>query len=285
MKLSKSLFIAMAVAVAAWAQDEVASQVSSPVPEAEPVAPAKTVRAKKVRPPHEHRGFFFSMGMGVSYLSSSVDESNVSYSTGGGYLDTDGSFIPQSKYEHERVLHEEFSGWGAPVIEFRFGKSICNMVAMYTIFSTGIYQGEGSYRKTNRGLQSHYDHSGNLTLVDTIPEGTKKKKDDALAFMEAFGLGLSIYPFRNPESMLNGLYIGASGGVEAFDSHLDDSFSIISNGGVYTRFELGKDWWVSDTWSLGVGIAYVNVTVFEDGNDKEEHERNSISFFIRLTHG
>jgi hypothetical protein len=266
-------------------QDEEAPQVSSPVPEAEPVAPAKTVRAKKVRPPHEHRGFFFSMGMGVSYLSSSVDESNVSYSTGGGYLDTDGSFIPQSKYERERVLHEEFSGWGAPVIEFRFGKSICNMVAMYTIFSTGIYQGEGSYRKTNRGLQSHYDHSGNLTLVDTIPEGTKKKKDDALAFMEAFGLGLSIYPFRNPESMLNGLYIGASGGVEAFDSHLDDSFSIISNGGVYTRFELGKDWWVSDTWSLGVGIAYVNVTVFEDGNDKEEHERNSISFFIRLTHG
>ena len=231
MKMSKSLFIAMAVAVAAWAQDEVAPQVSSPIPEAEPVAPAKTVRAKKVRPPHEHRGFFFSMGMGVSYLSSSVDESNVSYSTGGGYLDTDGSFIPQSKYEHERVLHEEFSGWGAPVIEFRFGKSICNMV------------------------------------------------------MEAFGLGLSIYPFRNPESMLNGLYIGVSGGVEAFDSHLDDSFSIISNGGVYTRFELGKDWWVSDTWSLGVGIAYVNVTVFEDGNDKEEHERNSISFFIRLTHG
>ena len=159
------------------------------------------------------------------------------------------------------------------------------MVALYTIFSTGIYQGEGSYRKTNRGLQSHYDHSGNLTLVDTIPEGTKKKKDDALAFMEAFGLGLSIYPFRNPESMLNGLYIGVSGGVEAFDSHLDDSFSIISNGGVYTRFELGKDWWVSDTWSLGVGIAYVNVTAFEDGNDKEEHERNSISFFIRLTHG
>ena len=211
MKMSKSLFIAMAVAVAAWAQDEVAPQVSSPVPEAEPVAPAKTTRAKKVRPPHEHRGFFFSMGMGVSYLSSSVDESNVSYSTGSGYLDTDGSFIPQSKNEHEWVLHEEFSGWGAPVIEFRFGKSICNMVAMYTIFSTGIYQGEGSYRKTNRGLQSHYDHSGNLTLVDTIPEGTKKKKDDALAFMEAFGLGLSIYPFRNPESMLNGLYIGASG--------------------------------------------------------------------------
>ena len=87
----------MAVAVAAWAQDEVAPQVSSPVPEAEPVAPAKTTRAKKVRPPHEHRGFFFSMGMGVSYLSSSVDESNVSYSTGSGYLDTDGSFIPQTR--------------------------------------------------------------------------------------------------------------------------------------------------------------------------------------------
>jgi hypothetical protein len=138
MKMSKSLFIAMAVAVAAWAQDEVAPQVSSPVPEAEPVAPAKTVRAKKVRPPHEHRGFFFSMGMGVSYLSSSVDESNVENSSSGGYTDSDGNFIPQSKYERERILHEEFSGWATPIIEFRFGKSIGNLVALYSIFSTGI---------------------------------------------------------------------------------------------------------------------------------------------------
>ena len=58
MKMSKSLFIAMAVAVAAWAQDEVAPQVSSPVPEAEPVAPAKTVRAKKVRPPQYRRKLY-----------------------------------------------------------------------------------------------------------------------------------------------------------------------------------------------------------------------------------
>ena len=136
MKMSKSLFIAMAMAVAAWAQDEEVPQLPDPVPVAEPIAPAKIVRAKKVRPPYEHRGFFFSMGMGVSYLSSSVDESNVSYSTGGGYLDTDGSFIPQSKYEHERVLHEEFSGWGAPVIEFRFGKSICNMVVCNSFYRT-----------------------------------------------------------------------------------------------------------------------------------------------------
>ena len=70
MKMSKSLFIAMAVAVAAWAQDEVAPQIPSPVPEAEPVAPAKTVRAKKVRPPHEHRGFFFSMGMTFPHFCS-----------------------------------------------------------------------------------------------------------------------------------------------------------------------------------------------------------------------
>ena len=75
------------------------------------------------------------------------------------------------------------------------------------------------------------------------------------------------------------------GGFEGFDSHLDDSFSLISNGGIYTRFELGKDWWVSETWSLGVGFAYVNVSVLESGSDNEDDERNSISFFIRLTHG
>ena len=299
MKMCKSLFVAMAVAVAAWAQDEMgpvespavempmmsAPQNPNPALAAEPVAPAKKTRVKKVRPPHEHRGFFFSMGMGVSYVTTSVDESNVSYSTGSGYLDTDGNFIPQSKYERERILHEEFSGWATPIIEFRFGKSIGNLVALYSIFSTGIYQGEGSHKKMNRELSYRYDRSGTLASIDTIPNGTKKKKDGALAFFESFGLGLSVYPFRNPESILNGLYIGASGGFEGFDSHLDDSFSLISNGGVYMRFELGKDWWVSDTWSLGVGIAYVNVTVFEDGNDKEEHERNSISFFIRLTHG
>ncbi len=102
MKMCKSLFVAMAVAVAAWAQDEMgpvespavempmmsAPQNPNPALAAEPVAPAKKTRVKKVRPPHEHRGFFFSMGMGVSYVTTSVDESNVENSSSGGGIRT-----------------------------------------------------------------------------------------------------------------------------------------------------------------------------------------------------
>ena len=285
MKMSKSLFIAMAMAVVAWAQDEEVPQLPDPVPVAEPVAPAKIVRAKKVRPPYEHRGFFFSMGLGTSYLTTSVEETNSRISTSSGYTDSDGVFIRQNDYRSEKVLHEKFSGWALPIIDLRFGKSIGNMVALYSIFSTGIYQGEGSHLRKSQDVSRHYDRSGSLTSIDTMPKSANKKKDDAFAFLETFGLGLSIYPFRNPQSFLNGFYIGASGGVEAVDAHLDDSFSLISNGGIFTRFELGKDWWISETWSLGVGFAYVSVAIFENGSDKEENDRKSISFFIRLTHG
>jgi hypothetical protein len=55
-------------------------------------------------------------------------------------------------------------------------------------------------------------------------------------------------------------------------------------GGMYTRFELGKDWWVSDTWSIGAGLSFTKL-VYESENEGEEMSSHTISLFFRLTRG
>lgn len=293
MKFAKSLFLAMAVTVAAWSQDDVATVAMEPeselpgenVPQNLNSVPQK-VQAKKVRPPYEHRGFFFSMGIGFSYLSTTSDEDDLSFSSGGGYSYPGDTYvyIPQNEYYYGKKVHEEMSCFGLPYIEYRFGKSIGNLVVLYSIFSGSLYRGNAEYFRTNYGIEYLYNQDGVLTSVDTLKRDTTLRKEEAVGFSVSAGLGLSIYPFRNPSSLLNGLYIGASGGFEGFDANMEGSFSILSTGGIFSRYEIGKDWWVSETWSIGVGFAYINVYVIESGEDGKG-ERQSINLFIRLTRG
>lgn len=276
MKMLKILAVCAALVSAAYAQDN-ASGTN--------VLPTK-VRSKKVRPPYEHRGFFFSMGYGTSYADLSFLEKNKEYRVepdyGSNLTVGSGARLKETEYTRDYGLRREFSGWSVPNFDFRFGKSIANLVALYTQFGIGQYMGSGKYFKTDREQKIQTGVDGTEDLVYSSEYVKTRKEGDAIGMIASFGLGFSVYPFRNPSSVLNGFYVGVSGGIETCSFYLDGGYSIIDAGGIFTRYEIGKDWWVSETWSLGVGFGYTDMVGSLDDGD---NELGVISFFVRLTHG
>lgn len=312
----------MAVAVAAWSQDY-ESPVSEPenleseniasgdiepeniepeepvsdipaenVPaEIVPQAPApviQKVRAKKVRPPYEHRGFFFSMGMGFSYTSTSYEEKvnnhSVEYYDGySGWVTSSGAGVIREEYYRNREIHCEFSGWSYPALDFRFGKSIGNLVAIYTIVGGGVYQGDGDYSRESYEGRFLVGTDGWKDDAYYSANSNEPRDGGAFGVQGLWGLGFSVYPFRNPSSPLNGLYVSVSSGVFGFSFQFNHGFTIVEEGGIFSRYELGKDWWVSETWALGVGVGYTNMA--QSFADDGDYSSNTITFFIRLTHG
>ena len=306
MKMFKRILFVLSLTTLVWAQypeDDFAAQegaveTAEETVEKSPVepfdAPAEEVaekisekpeRQKKVRPAYEHRGFFFSAGLGFSYFSASSEKNSKDYRSGGGYSMPDGSTLYTNKSYNVEHGNDEFSGFGIPVLEFRFGKSIGNMVALYTQFSGGFFRGHGEYSMDDRDVYYSYTKEGVETLDYEYTNKDLYVKDGAFGILFSLGLGFSVYPFRNPDFVLNGLYIGFSSGMELFGGELDNGFSDMDYSSVYTRYEIGKDWWVSESWSVGIGFAYIYDTYFVAFESDTELKSGSIQFFIRLTHG
>ena len=78
-------------------------------------------------------------------------------------------------------------------------------------------------------------------------------------------------------------YSSGIAGIFTMSSRSDIEFGQV---GVYTQFELGKDWWVSETWSIGCALAYSFVTVIEDDYYSVYNgDRDTIKLLFRLTRG
>ena len=71
------------------------------------------------------------------------------------------------------------------------------------------------------------------------------------------GGGVTVFPFRNPESAMHGFYAGASLGIFAVEGSSDllQNGSDINNEGFSVKLDLGNVWSVSDRWSIGIGYA------------------------------
>lgn len=233
--------------------------------------------------PREHRGSYFSVNWGFSYLSSELKSSDFGYRSGFGGKTLDGRY---EKQEHYGLNNEqdEFSAWGFPSIDLRFGKSIENFVAVYFSFGGGLFKGEGSRRKQ--------DYSVTRTIVDNVLEkedkqlvGVMDETFDSYGFYYSMGLGITVYPFKDPTSPLNGIFLGIGGGLDVSmardDVYAEDYCTV---GGIFTRYELGKDWWVSDTWSIGVGVSFSKM-VYSFENEGEKTDHHALSLFFRLTRG
>ena len=258
MKIFKTFIVILFFAVAAWAQS-----------------------SEKVRPPCEHRGFFYSMGVGFSYTSFSVEkvEQRNSYTS---FTDVNYRYETHNNYDKRW----EFSGFDIPKFEFRFGTSIGNLVALYSILDFGMYRGDGDY--TDEKYDRVYLMQNNEeTLTSEKLVSVEKKKDDDMGFYLSFGLGLSVYPIRTLESPWNGFYVSFASGFDTFVVGFVGDHHDESAGGIFTRYEIGKDWWISETWSIGVGFAYKNLFAVSDGVDEysSNASRHSFHFFIRLTRG
>jgi hypothetical protein len=86
--------------------------------------------------------------------------------------------------------------------------------------------------------------------------------------------------------MWNGTFFAYTGGIAGIctvDGNDIDTFGQIN---VLTRFEIGKDWWVSETWSIGASFVYSLFSVIEDDMyENYRGDRTEIRFLIRITRG
>ena len=238
MKIFKVLIVALMTASVAWAQ----------IPE-----------ENKPAVPCEHRGSFFSVGLGLSYMSLSKDE---------------------------YISHRDEKGDWDKTLDFRFGGAIGNVVSLYFTFMGGLYRGTAIREENN--IEQHYiaDENGKLIFQSESSESYYKREFDAVAAYGWFGAGFSVYPFRNPSSQLRDLYFGFSGGLDILGVRVEDNFDDVVTESYFLRYEVGKDWWVSETWSIGVALAFTSVIGFEDdyyGSDGGG--RKSFTLLFRLTRG
>ena len=270
MKMFNKFICILAFAIATLAHADVAEKNDVP-------------GAEKNHQSREHRGSYLSVNWGLSYLSSEYNKSNFGYRSGVEYTRPEGR-RERTEYYGLNESQESFSAWGFPSIDFRFGWSFGNLVAAHFSFGVGLFKGEGITRKQ--------DYSVTRTIVDNVLEsektellGVKDETFDSYGIYGSFGFGFTVYPFRDLTSPLNGLFVGIAGGVDGSMAR-DDVYAqeYCTVGGVFTRFELGKDWWVSDTWSIGVGLSFTKL-VYAAENEGEEMSSHVISLFFRLTRG
>jgi len=242
MKFYRIVFLVAVIALSAWAQE---------------------AKPQKTRPPYEHRGFFFSAGTGVSYTDLTARQN-----------DSDESW--------DETTRREFSGWSAPTFDFKFGKSMANLIVVHSQFELAVYSGETNYRHVERSYSDGVNIFG-ISLPKVNADEDKSVESNGFAF--AGGIGLMVYPFRNPRSVMNGFYAGFSSGMDAFFVSADDSDGDINLASFYTQYEVGKDWWVSETWSVGVALALSLHSFVEDGDAYSGGDRGTFKFLIRITRG
>ena len=167
--------------------------------------------------PKQNRGFYNSFDIGISYIDYKTRD--------------DGA------YDYGEV---SYKGGGFPLMEFRFGTGLANLVAFYTQFNFSIHIGTSDEKDFNC---DGYDEC-------SIDEDESSSETTAL--MRTYvGFGFSLYPFRDTSSVMNGFFFGGSSGysVESMlgpESSIDFAFTV----------EMGKEWWVSERFSLGFSVAY-----------------------------
>lgn len=255
MKTIAKILAVLVLLSGAWAQDPQAVQ-----------GPTPTAPQKKTRPSHEHRGFFFSAGLGLAYTDVHAKDED-SDCCGAGTTET---------------TRRDFSGWALPTMDFKFGKSIGNLVVLHALLDFALYSGEADYH-----YSKYYENEGVNLFGISMPKIDTKEKEgmETKAISVSWGLGLMVYPFRNPRSVMNGFYVGISGGMDFVVVGLFDEYNDFEMLSVFSQYEVGKDWWVSETWSIGFAFSFAMNTAVEMVQAEEGGDRGTFKFLIRLTRG
>lgn len=197
---------------------------------------------KKRRPVvREHRGFYFATLLGLDVIS-------------------------MKNTQPEDNINIIYNGYSLPKIDFRFGPSILNLLAIHLTMGFSNYIGEA--------VEKDRLHSNS----------SNKIKDNENPLMNMWlGPGFTLYPFRDRNSPLNGSFISASVFMElvTFTQNYnledwDDEVLFYS-----AQLELGKDWWVSDAWSVGAALG-VGGGLFRDYGNSAKMGR--FLFTLRLVH-
>ena len=243
--------------------------------------------SKKGFPPYEHRGFFFSAGLGLGYSQFSTHREATHGADSYEYIDGRYVFGHTNSFL-DYSIDEEYSGFAAPMMEFRFGRSFGNLIAVYSLFEAGMSTGSAKVveKRYTRPIVEGYNGHVIKYADEDVQIGETTYKEDVYAVSGMAGLGFAVYPFRDPNNMWNGTFFAYTGGIAGIctvDGNDIDTFGQIN---VLTRFEIGKDWWVSETWSIGASFVYSLFSVIEDDMyENYRGDRTEIRFLIRITRG
>ena len=96
--------------------------------------------------------------------------------------------------------------------------------------------------------------------------------------MSAVGVGVTWYSQTN--FYLSATLLGAS--LQASDPQCEGCDADFQGGGLL-RLALGKEWWVSDNWGLGLGFSLMGGE-FIEGDDLGRRELGSGSIFLSATY-
>lgn len=176
-----------------------------------------------------------------------------------------------------RIEEHDFSGFG-PAFNFKIGGIIKSLIAAHATIDLALGNGTHEYREN----------------------GLLFKDNNATQFRFFIGGGATVYPFRNPESPMNGFFVGASVGYEfsviSFEEYVEldedgyyDSYGEATGDiGIGLKFEIGKLWSISDRWNIGaVGLFNYDISLLEESAneydydyDDEDYSVSSYSFWI-----
>lgn len=219
--------------------------------------------------PREHRGFYNSMSFGLAY----------------NWFDNSRNDIDRYGKEIERdVDFYEYNGFSFSLIEFKFGYALGDIVAFHTVFNMSFFVGSLDYY--NEAYKTVCTDEGACVETRDVNNFEDPTSATGYNFRTYLGFGSTFYPFRNKKSPLHGFFVGASAGYTLFvtvaDGHGDSGKT--GNGGIGFQMELGKEWWMNDHFSIGVGLGFAhNGLVWETVDSHKSDNVLSISF--RLTRG
>lgn len=211
---------------------------------------------------HSRRGLYFSTSSGTFYTYANY-------------------FSEEISYDRVDKITSQFASllsYG----EIRLGASIANWPSLYAVFGMGL--GIGNYRDKIE-----------FSLEEYSQKNFTEKNDIVTRTLVGLG-GEYNYPFQDNDDFTNGLFFGTSAGfmldliyhTEHDVNEVYDNMTSAEFGGFFFRFEIGKDWWISQRWSLGVALNYTfciyrESTSYSIHSDKESLTGHSIGLMFRIT--
>lgn len=232
-------------------------------------------------PDREHRGFYSSVGFGFAYNSGTITRNWKALAESSYDLHDE-----KGSYEHE------FSGFTFPTFNFKFGTALANIIAFHTDFNIGVFSGSMDYSDKEYHRHFKYDEEYYRPILDADSNriytsnwelsNIEKESNDAVIARSYLGFGMTVYPFTEKESPMNGFFVGASVGytfLVAMDTELDNSAGGIGNG---FEVEIGKEWWLNKHLSMGFAFTFAHSSMYIFDYEGSE---NTFGITFRLTRG
>ena len=215
---------------------------------------------------HAHRGFYFAPSLTAAYTTLKHTETYRS---------------KKEEYTADAFMF--------PYLEIRLGGSIAGVASIYG--AVGLGTGTGTLKRNVKESSSSYYDYYDYSYYD---DDDFYNKVDVTMLRLLFGAGVDFYPIQDKENPMYGLFAGLTVGIMidgAFYKRSNDRDDTVDHDYInYAfRFEVGKDWWFSRRWSVGIAFNYTLGKYSEDDHDyyysdKDEYSGHTFGLTVRLAH-